>query len=382
MLLQAERDRAAGLKTRGFVSGYRGSPLGTLDTAFMGAGALPDEAGVVVQPAVNEEMAATAIAGSQQIERSPGARVQGIFSLWYGKGPGLDRACDAIRHGNYQGTSPYGGVVLAIGDDHVAKSSSIVCCSDATVASLQVPLLYPADPEEIVRFGLHAFAASRLSGSWMAMKILTEVADSTRATAADELASQFVTPPISVPEGGLHNRWPESPLEQEARQQNYRLPAVHTYIRANGLDRVMKREGARIGIVAAGKSWLDMKEALGLLTLDERRLEQHAIALFKPALIWPIEPESVLRFAQGLNTMIVVEEKGSLIEDQLKAILHGRISAPFVQGKTDREGRPLIPRTGDLTPERIAAALGESLQAVSEDAGQSPILAKWHHVTV
>jgi indolepyruvate ferredoxin oxidoreductase len=370
MLLQADRDRATGLRTGGFVSGYRGSPLGTLDTAFRGAGELPTQYGIVVKPAINEEMAATAIAGTQQIEQSPDAKVQGVFSLWYGKGPGLDRASDAIRHGNYQGSSAYGGVVLAVGDDHVAKSSSIVCYSDDMVAGVQVPLLYPADAEEIVLFGLHGFAASRLTGSWMAMKIITEVADSTRAVATNELQSKFVLPPIEVPAGGLHNRWPISPLEQEALQQNYRLPAVHDYVRANGLDRiVLKTPQSRIGIVAAGKSWLDMLEALRLLGLDESQQRSLGLALYKPAMIWPMEPEALKAFANGLERIIVVEEKTGLVENQVKSILYGQPNAPAVFGKHKADGSTLFPKIADLTPERIAAELGRML----EDQGANAI---------
>jgi indolepyruvate ferredoxin oxidoreductase len=368
MLLQAERDRAAGLNTNGFVSGYRGSPLGTLDSAFKAAGNLPPDAGIVVTPAINEEMAATAIAGSQQIQHSPGAKVQGVFSLWYGKGPGLDRAADAIRHGNYQGASPYGGVVVAVGDDHVAKSSSIICYSDETVASLQAPLLYPSDPEEIVRFGLHSFEVSRLTGSWIALKILTEVADSTRAVRADELAMTFVRPEIETPANGLHNRWPETPQEQEVRQQDYRLPAVHAYVRANRLDQiVLKGPRAHTGLVAAGKSWLDLLEGLRLLGLDEPRLADLGIALYKPALIWPLEPERAAEFAEGLQSIVVVEEKAGFVEGQLKALLYGKAVAPAVWGKTGPDGGVLFSKTGDLTPERIALVLGEMLHPATAD---------------
>jgi indolepyruvate ferredoxin oxidoreductase len=370
MLLQSERDRAAGLNTNGFISGYRGSPLGTLDSAFAAAGALSRQAGLVVKPAVNEELAATAVAGTQQIENSPGARVQGIFSLWYGKGPGLDRASDAIRHGNFQGSSRFGGVVVAVGDDHLAKSSSIVCYSDETVASLQLPLLYPADPEEITRYGLHGFEASRLTGSWMALKIITEVADSTRAVPANELEQSFAHPAITTPAIGLHNRWPEMPLEQEARQQDYRLPAVHAYVRANNLDRViLKRTDARVGFVASGKSWMDLLEALRLLGLDEPRLAQLGIALYKPALIWPLEPQGITEFAQGLQSLYVVEEKAAFVEAQIKTVLYGIPAAPAVWGKAGPDGICVFPRTGELNPELIAVRLGRMLHALTGDEG-------------
>ena len=364
MLLQAERDKAAGLRTGGFVSGYRGSPLGTLDTAFAGVRSELDGHAIKVFPAVNEEMGATAIAGTQQIEHSQGARVQGVFSLWYGKGPGVDRASDAIRHGNFQGTSRHGGVVMAVGDDHIAKSSSIICYSDDLVASLGVPLFYPADPREIVLYGLHAFAASRLSGSWTALKILTEVADSTRAISADELDAEFVLPAIDVPVAGLHNRWPMTPLEQEALQQDYRLPAILAYVRANRLDQAfLKDAGTRIGIVSAGKSWLDVQEGLRLLGLDDIRLRALGVALYKPAMIWPLEPEGLTAFARGLDTLIVVEEKTGLIESQTKAILYGLSGAPAVHGKYAPDGSTMFSKTGDLTPERIALEIGRMVEA-------------------
>ena len=368
MLIQAERDAAAGLKTGGYVSGYRGSPLGTLDTAFAGAGKQVAERGIVVQPAVNEELGATAIAGTQQIDQTPRARVDGIFSLWYGKGPGVDRASDALRHGNFQGSSPHGGVVLAVGDDHVAKSSSIVCYSDEVVAGLQVPLFYPSDPAEIIAYGLHGFALSRHTGSYAALKIITEVADSTRAIDTDELAVNPILPEIAVPAIGLHNRWPESPLEQESRQINYRLPAVAAYVRANGLDRVvLKQSGARIGLVAAGKSWLDLLEGFRLVGLDEDRMAALGIALYKPALIWPLEPLGLRGFAEGLDTLVIVEEKGEFIERQVKAALYGRPQAPAIWGKHGPEDAVLLPAIGDLTPERVAAAVGDLLARLIGD---------------
>ena len=368
MLLQAEQDAVAGLRTGGFVSGYRGSPLGTLDTAFKGAAALIGAHGIVVRPAVNEELGATAVAGSQQIAQTPGAKVEGVFALWYGKGPGLDRASDAIRHGNFQGASAHGGVVLAVGDDHVAKSSSIICYSDEVVAGLQVPLLYPADPAEIVEYGLHGFAMSRHTGSWAALKIITEIADSTRTVAAAALPRPPVLPAIAPPVMGLHNRWPDSPQEQETRQVDHRLPAIAAYVRANGLDRiVLKAGGARIGLIGAGKSWLDLREGLRLLGLDDARLEALGIALYKPALIWPLEPEQLGAFAAGLETLIVVEEKGAFIERQAKSILYGQASAPAIWGKHGPDGGVLLPATGDLSPERVAAAIGGVIGAITGD---------------
>ncbi len=367
-LLQAERDQAAGLRTSGFVSGYRGSPLGTLDMAFASAAPLPADHGIHVMPAVNEELAATAIAGSQQLEQSPGAKVEGVFALWYAKGPGVDRAADAIRHGNAQGSSRFGGVVLAVGDDHAAKSSSLACYTDDTLVSLRAPILYPSDPREIVVFGLHAFAASRLSGSWLALKVVNEIADSTRAVMADELKMESLAPDIAVPPGGLSNRWPIMPLEQEALQLNHRLPAVQAYVRENGLDRIVRKtSGARLGIVAAGKSWMDLVEALRLLGLDEPRQRELGLALYKPALIWPLEPQRLKEFAAGLETLVVIEEKTGLVESQIKSTLYGQPNAPAVFGKRRADGAVMFPQTADLNPERIAAELGDLLVARGVD---------------
>ena len=368
MLLQAERDRSAGIRSGGFVSGYRGSPLGTLDSAFAQAGGRVAEHGIVVTPAVNEELAATAIAGTQQIAQTAQALVAGVFALWYGKGPGLDRASDALRHGNYQGSSPHGGVVLAVGDDHVAKSSSIVCYSDEVVAGLQVPLFYPADAAEIVEYGLHGFALSRHTGSYAALKIITEVADSTRTVGSEELLTMPVLPPIEVPAIGLHNRWPETPLDQERRLIDHRLPAIGDYVRANGLDRIVhKRAGARIGIIAAGKSWLDLVEALSFAGLDEDRMTALGIALYKPALIWPLEQRGLLEFASGLRTIMVVEEKGDFIERQVKSTLYGVAERPEVWGKQGPGAATLLPATGDIMPERIASAIGALLAPLTGD---------------
>jgi len=369
MLLQAEADKATDISSGGFVSGYRGSPLGGLDSAFASVQTMLDKRGIVLRPAVNEDLAATAIAGSQQVERTPGAGVSGVFSLWYGKGPGLDRASDAIRHGVQQGTSPHGGVILAVGDDHLAKSSSIVCYSDEAVAGLQVPLLYPADAREIIEFGLHSFAMSRHTGSWTALKMITEVADATRTVDGLELPFSPILPPHEYPDVDLHNRWPEMPLEQELRHVKHRLPAVAAYVYANKLDRiVLKPSGARVGLVAAGKAWLDLMEGLRLLDLDEQKLAASGVALYKPAMIWPLEARGLTEFAEGLESIVMVEEKASFVERQAKDILFNTPHAPAVWGKTGPGGAEMFPAVGDLTPERIAAELGDYLAALLDDA--------------
>ena len=294
--------------------------------------------------------------------------MQGVFALWYGKGPGLDRASDAVRHGNIQGASPHGGVVLAVGDDHVAKSSSITCYSDEVLAGLQIPLFYPADAAEIVEYGLHAFALSRHTGSWAALKIITEVADATRTVAATPPAAPTL-PDLAVPAIGLHNRWPDSPQDQEIRHVEHRLPAALAYVRANRLDRIaFKPEGARIGLIAAGKSWLDLLEGLRLLGLDEARLQALGIALYKPAVIWPLEPQTLSDFAADLGSIVIVEEKGAFIERQAKTLLYAAPHRPEICGKRAPDGTMLFPATGDIAPERIASSLGALLATMTGDA--------------
>ena len=249
--------------------------------------------------------------------------------------------------------------MLAVGDDHLAKSSSIICRSDDMVAGLQVPLFFPADPGEIVEYGLHCFALSRHTGAWTALKIITEVADATQSISGSELPFKPILPELAVPPMGIYNRWPDMPLEQEARHVEHRLPAIAAYVRANRLDRiVLKEPGARFGIIAAGKTWLDVQEALNLLGLDEMRLRELGVALYKPAMIWPLEPEGLAEFAEGLESIFVVEEKGAFVEWQAKDILYNAENAPSVWGKQDPEGAELLLSTGVLTPEQVAAALG------------------------
>lgn len=369
-LVQAERDRRAGLRTGGFVSGYRGSPLGTLDSAFARVGDLVSASGIVVQPAVNEELAATAIGGTQHIAMTEGAKVDGVFALWYGKGPGVDRAADALRHGNYAGSSRLGGVVVAVGDDHAGKSSSLVVNSNGVCASLNLPLFFPADPGEVLSLGVHAYAASRLSGSWIGLKILPEIADSAQTVEFGDVDMPVVLPAVNQPADGLHIRWPDTLLEQEHRQHRYRLAAVQSYVRANRLDRRMTGEaGARIGIVASGKSWRDLVEALDMLGLDEGKSRRCGVSCYKLAMIWPVEPERLREFAQGLDTLVVVEEKGPFVETQLRSLLYGVEGAPRRIERISVGGQGHLPDDGVLTPDNIALQLG----AVFTDLGEPEI---------
>lgn len=377
-LLQAERDKAAGLDTAGFVSGYRGSPLAGLDKVFAGASKHLAGHRVEFRPGLNEELAMTAVWGTQQVGMFSGAKHDGVFALWYGKGAGVDRASDVLRHGNAAGSAPDGGVLVAIGDDHLAKSSSQVHACERACADHDLPLLYPADLQDLLDYGIHGWAMSRLSGSWVGLKVMTELADSTGLVDASPDRVQPVLPGIDVPPSGLHIRWPDNPGDQERRQKQHRLPAVHAYVRANGLDRPVWRNGvSSIGVVASGKSWQDLREALHLLGIDEDRARQLGLALFKVAMPWPLEPEGMAAFAEGLGEVLVVEEKEPVIEAQLRDLVFdwpiGK--RPVVSGKR-RHGDPLLPKSGEVTPEAVAAAIARVLTDRAPDRELDEQIAK------
>ncbi len=376
-LLQAERDASKGMKTGGYITGYRGSPLGGVDFAFGQIQGLLAERNIVFRAAINEDLAATAIWGSQQVGLEPGANVDGVFGLWYGKAPGLDRAGDAVRHANMAGSSPKGGVVFAIGDDHLAKSSTLPFHSEPMCAALQLPLLYPADVGEILQFGLHGFEMSRVSGCYAGLKILPDVADSTQVVDAEEMAIEFATFDVPSPSQGLHITNTRKPLEKEELHTRYRLPAVHRYVRENHLDRsVWKNHESRIGIVAPGKSWLDLMEMLERLNIDEARARALGIALYKPALVWPLEPAGLLEFAEGLSTLICIEEKSGSVESQARTILYDTQHRPKVFGKSDADGNEYLPAYGDLSAEILIATVGKTLAETTNDADLVADIAK------
>ena len=337
------------------------------------------EHGIVVQPAVNEEMAATAIGGTQHIAMTDGATVDGVFAMWYAKGPGVDRASDALRHANYAGASRHGGVIVAVGDDHQGKSSSLVVNSNGICASLNLPILFPADPGEVLRMGVHGYAASRLSGSWIAMKIVPDVADAAQTVAFDDVDLPVTIPEIEQPADGLHIRWPDTLLEMEYRQHRFRLAAVQRYVRANRLDRqLIGPQKARIGIVSAGKSWRDLIEALNILGVDEAEVGRLGIAAYKLAMIWPVEPEALREFATGLDQLIVVEEKGPFVEAQLRSILYGMDGAPRRIERISVSGQAVLPDDGTLTPEDVAIQLGRLIgdaQLAERAEALKPLLA-------
>ena len=372
-------DRRAGRRTAAFVSGYEGSPLGGYDLELERQRALLDEYDVVFRPGVNEELAATAVQGTQLAPTYPDRRVDGVIGFWYGKAPGLDRATDALRHANLMGTHPEGGAVAFVGDDPAAKSSTVPSASEALLADLGMPVLYPADPQDVLDLGLHAVALSRASGLWVAMKIATNVAD---ASGRVEVHPERVTPvPVPGENGGepyrhqLEIRMLGPALDgMERTREGVRLDVARRYVALNGLNRVVGgAPGDRIGIVAAGKTFLDLRQALRTLGLDDAELARRGVRLLRLAVLHPIEPEIIARFAAGLREIIVVEEKRPLIETAIKDLLYGRPDAPAVRGKRNPDGTALFPGTGELDADLIAGRLAPVLAGL----GDFPSVRAW-----
>ena len=371
-LNQRLRDQAAGLNSAGFVSGYRGSPLGPLDKEFWKAGPHLERAHVRFEPAINEELGATAVMGSQQLHLFPGARYDGVFSIWYGKAPGVDRCADAFKHGNFAGTARHGGVLLMAGDDHGAYSSSLPNQSDHLFMHCYIPLVHPAGVQEFLDLGIHGWAMSRYSGCYVGFKTLADTVESSAIVDVDPMRVPVHLPhDFALPPEGLNVRLHDTRFEQEARIVEYRMDAVRAYVRANGLNRVtMDSAFPRIGIVAVGKSWLDVLKALEDLGIDAAAAAQIGLRIFKVSVPWPLEPESVLRFARGLEEIIVVEEKRALVEAQLKELLYplAENARPRIVGKDiapsdpDFDRRLLLSEKLDFSPADVALLLAARLR--------------------
>lgn len=365
LLTQRYRDARAGLNTAGFVSGYRGSPLGGLDRELLRAQPFLEPARIRFQPGLNEDLAATSIWGSQQANLFPGARYDGVFSLWYGKGPGVDRSGDAFKHGNSAGTSRHGGVLVAAGDDHTCKSSSLPQQSEYSFIDAMMPVLNPADVQELLELGLYGFALSRFSGCWVALKVIQETADATQTVWLDPDKLQIQRPDFDMPPGGLNIRWPDPPNDQEFRLQRYKLDAALAFAKANRLNRVVVDSPApRLGIVTTGKAHLDVLQALEDLGIDRARAGEIGIKIFKIGLSWPLEPEEIRRFAEGMDELLIVEEKRGVVESQIKEQLYNWQAKlrPLIIGKRDETGRWQLPSTGELTPALIARVLAKRMK--------------------
>ncbi|MBI1217562.1 MAG: indolepyruvate ferredoxin oxidoreductase family protein [Rhodobacteraceae bacterium] len=368
MLMQKARDRAAGLNTAGYVTGYRGSPLGAVDMQMMRAAKELGAADVLFQPGLNEDLAATAIWGSQQAELRGEGKYDGVFALWYGKGPGVDRSGDVMRHANMAGTAPKGGVLMAMGDDHTGESSTTLHQSDWAMVDAYMPVVSPAGVQEILDLGLYGWALSRFAGVWVGLKTMKDTVEATAVVNGDPNRLQFVTPEFKLPPGGLNIRLIDTPVLQEARMIDFKRFAAEAFARANRIDkRVWGQPGAKIGFVAAGKNWLDLVHALSLLGIDEAEAGRLGITTYKVAQTFPLDMESFHEWAEGLDLVVVVEEKRKLIEVQVKEALfddrHGRRVYGWHKGDTWEHGRrvELFPTRYALDPILIAEQLGAIL---------------------
>jgi indolepyruvate ferredoxin oxidoreductase len=387
-MLQRKRDAFVGLNTAGFVSGYRGSPLGGYDQALWQAKKHLAAQNIVFQPGVNEELAATAVWGTQQLDLYPQTnKFDGVFGIWYGKGPGVDRCSDVFKHANMAGTAKHGGVIAIAGDDHIAKSSTAAHQSDHIFKACGLPVFFPSSVQDILDMGLHAFAMSRFAGVWSGMKTIQEIVESSSSVFVDPDRVDIVLPEdFTMPDGGLHIRWPDAPLEQEARLMDHKWYAALAYVRANKLNHnVIEGPNDRFGIIASGKAYNDTRQALIDLGLDDDSCRRFGIRLHKVNVVWPLEATITRAFAQGLQEILVVEEKRQVIEYQLKEELYNwrpdvrpNVVGKFDEAEGDASGgewsRPnpsenwLLRPQADLTPAIIAKAIAKRLKKLGLDA--------------
>src|SRR6266516_3546011 len=374
-MLQRERDRAAGLNTAGFISGYRGSPLGMYDHALVRAKTFLKQHDIKFAPGLNEDLAATAVWGSQQVGMFPGAKVDGVFGIWYGKEPGVDRSADALKHANSAGTSPNGGVIALAGDDHGCQSSTLAHQSEQVFAAALMPVVNPATLQDYLDLGILGFALSRYSSCWVGFKAISETVESSASIVSDPDRIKIILPDdFEMPPGGLSIRWPDAPLEQERRLHGPKMQAVAAFTRVNRFDRiVLDSKPARLGIMATGKAYLDLRQALADLGISDAEAQALGLRIYKVALTWPLEESGARAFAEGLQDVLVVEEKRGFIEDQLLRILYNVDASrrPSVVGKRDEHRATLLPSEGELTPTMVAAALVSRLRRLGQ---QSPVL--------
>ncbi len=364
-LMQRQRDIASGLNTGGFISGYRGSPLGGLDQALWKARKHLKASGVEFAAGLNEDLAATAVWGSQQLNLFPGAKVDGVFGMWYGKGPGVDRSGDVFKHANAAGTSKKGGVLVLAGDDHACRSSTLPHQSEHEFISAMMPVLNPAGVQDILDMGILGWALSRYTGRWVGFKTIAETVESSASVNVNPHQLGIVTPSdFQMPPGGLNIRWPDPPLDQEMRLHQYAMQAAMAFARVNKIDKIIfDSPKARLGIITTGKSYLDVLQALEYLGIEEQECRDLGIRVYKVGMTWPLEPEGIRNFAKGLEDIIVVEEKRSFIEAQMKEHMYNWDHAirPSIVGKYDEEGEWVLPSINELTPARIARLIAKRL---------------------
>ena len=369
-LMQKERDRRAGLNTAGYVTGYRGSPLGGLDQQFMRAASQLVSADIKFQAGLNEDLAATALWGTQQAELRGEGKFDGVFGMWYGKGPGVDRTGDVFRHANLSGTSKHGGVLALMGDDHTAESSTTAHQSEFHFVDVMIPILNPAGVQEIIDYAQYGWAMSRFTGAWTALKCMHETVESTGVADGSLERVQIAIPTdFTMPPGGLNILLTDTFLGQEARLHDFKRDAMLAFVRANKLNRIITSGGRtpKIGVITTGKAYLDVRQAFDELGIDEIKCNDLGLRLFKVACVWPIGRQELADFAQGLDLIIVVEEKRSLIEVQVREELYGTANQPVCIGKKDEQGNWLFPVKGALDPNDIAICIGERLMRYGDN---------------
>lgn len=363
-MIQQALDKQADLNTSGFISGYRGSPIGGYDAALWQNSKLLEASNIVFQPGVNEELASTAVWGTQQLDGVPDANVDGVFSIWYGKGPGVDRAGDALKHGNFSGSHKNGGVLVIYGDDHPGKSSTIAHHSEPALAVNQIPSLYPADVKEYLEYGLLGWQMSRYTGLWVGFKTVNETLEQT-ATIDIDLDNFKVELPerTNMPEQGVNHRPREfTPMLDEMLVHRYKLPLVHQFVKANKIDRItLDNDNKKLGLVTAGKAYNDTIQALEFLGLTEITAKTLGLSIYKVGCIWPLEPSGVKAFAENQTELFFIEEKKAFLEDQAAKILFNETVRPIIVGKEDHLGQALLPSDLQLTPKEIALAIAARL---------------------
>jgi len=364
-MLQRELDRRSGLNTAGFISGYRGSPLGGYDLELFKARKHLENADILFQPGVNEDLAATAVWGTQTLGPMHKPTKEGIFAIWYGKGPGVDRSGDPLRHGNIAGAHPKGGVLVVAGDDHSGKSSSIAHQSETALMHAGIPVLVPSDVQEVLDLGLLGFAMSRHTGLYAGLKVCNEIVEQTMTVAVGAPSSGAVLPDRgSAPARGFHNFPSERDrVQSEIVVKRYRLPLVEQFVRANRIDRVLLDAPRRLlGIVTAGKAVHDVRQALALLGLDQEAASRLGISIYKVGCVYPVEPQGLAGFAQGHTELLFVEEKNPVVEHQAKVALYGRTGMPRIVGKVDEDGVHMLPSDEQLEPAQLAMVIAERLR--------------------
>jgi indolepyruvate ferredoxin oxidoreductase len=373
-IMQRLRDQASGMNTGCYISGYRGSPLGAYDQQLWAAKKHLEAHHIVFNPGVNEDLAATAIWGTQQLGFHGEPKYDGVFAIWYGKGPGVDRTGDAFRHGNLAGTHPKGGVIALMGDDHTCESSTTAHQSEYALVDAMMPILNPAGVQELLDYGLIGWALSRYSGCWVGLKSMKDTIDASASVdVSPERVKITIPTDFPMPAGGVNIRWPDHPLEQEERLHKVKLEAVKAFARANRLDKVVvDSPTAKLGIVTCGKSYMDTRQALQYLGIDDAEAARLGLRVYKVAMTWPLEPQGLTEFAEGLDKILVVEEKRGLVESQIKEILFGRPNVPQVVGKRDELGRELFQSNAALDPNEIAVAIGDRIL----ERGSDPQLAE------